>query len=78
MPKRKPDKKKPGKKKKFASRKKVNRRKKPIQRRKPTRSKVPSGSSSAQIHQGVGVETASQSESAPEIYDDAQEFGGES
>jgi len=77
MPKRKPDRKKPGKK-KFASRKKVNRRKKPIQRRKPTRSKVPSGSSSAQMHQGVGVGTASQWESAPEIYNDAKEFGGES
>ena len=77
MPKRKPDKKKSAKK-KVASRKKVSRRKKLIQRRKPTRSKVPSGSSSAQIHQGIGVETASQSESAPEIYEDAQELGGES
>jgi len=41
-------------------------------------SKVPSGSSSAQMHQGVGVGTASQWESAPEIYNDAKEFGGES
>jgi hypothetical protein len=76
MPKRKPNKKKSAKKKSI--RKKVNRRKKPIQRRKLTRSKAPGGSSSAQIHQGVGAEAASQSEIAPEISDDAQEVGVES
>jgi hypothetical protein len=77
MPKKKPYKKNSGKK-KFASRKKLNRGKKPIQRKKPTDSKGPSGSPSAQIPQGVGPETASQSEVAPEIPDDAAEHGGES
>jgi hypothetical protein len=77
MPKKKPDKKKSGKK-KSASRKNVNRRKKPIQRKKPIHSKGSSGSSSAQIHQGVGPETTSQSKIAPEIPDDAAEYGGES
>ena len=52
---------------KSASRKKVNGKKKLIRRRKPTHSKRPGGSSSAQIHQGVGPETASQSENAPKI-----------
>ena len=36
------------------------------------------GSSSAQMHQAVGAETASQPEIAPEISDDSHEFGGES
>lgn len=77
MPKKNPDKKKTGKK-KSVRREKVKRRKKPIQREKSTRSKVPSGSSSAQMHQAVGPQTASQSEIAPEISDDSGEFGGES
>ena len=82
MPKKNPDKKKTDKKKtdkkKSVRRKKVKRRKKPSQREKSTRSKVPSGSSSAQVHQAVGPQTASQSEIAPEISDDSGEFGGES
>ena len=77
MRKKKPAKKKSGKK-ESASRKNVNRRKKPIKRKKATHSKGPSGGSSAQIDQGVGPETASQSEIAPEIPDDAAEYGGES
>src|SRR6266513_2501036 len=76
MPKKKPKKKTD--KKKSVRRKKAERRKKPIQRDKSTRSKVPSGSSSAQMHQAVGPQTASQSEIAPEISDDSGEFGGES
>src|SRR2546429_1328166 len=60
-PKKKPDKKKTDKK-KSVRRKKAERRKKPIQREKSTRSKVPSGSSSAQMHQAVGPQTASQSD----------------
>jgi hypothetical protein len=77
MPKKRPDKKKAGKK-KSTSRKKVKRGKKAIQRKRPTHSKGPSESSSAQIHQGVRPETASQSEIAPEIPGDAAEYGGES
>jgi predicted DNA-binding helix-hairpin-helix protein len=76
-PKKNPDKKKTDKK-KSVRRKKVKRRKKPIRREKSTRSNVPSGSSSAQMHQAVGPQTASQSEIAPEISDDSGEFGGES
>jgi hypothetical protein len=77
MPKKKIPKKKSGKK-KSAGRKKVIRRKKPIPRKKPRHSKKPSGSSSAQIHQGVAPETVSQSEIPLEIPDDAAEHGGES
>jgi hypothetical protein len=77
MPKKNPDKKKTDKK-KSVRRKKAKRRKKPIQREKSTHSKVPGESSSAQMHQAVGRQTASQSEIAPEISDDSGEFGGES
>jgi hypothetical protein len=76
MRKKKPTKKKSGKK-KSASRKTIIRRKRPVQRKKPIRSEAPSGGSSAQIHQGVGPETGSQSETAPEIPDDAAEYSGE-
>ena len=78
MPKKKPDKKKRSGKKKSAIREKVNRRKKPVSHKRPTHSKGPSGGSSAQIHQGVGPEIASQSEIAPEITHDAAEHGGQS
>ena len=57
---------------------KISRRKKPIQRRKLTRSKGPGGGLSAQIHQGIDLETTSQSQTAPEIPDDVAEYGGES
>jgi hypothetical protein len=77
MPTKKPAKRKSGKK-KSAILKKVNRRKKPIPNRKPTYFKEPSGSSSAQIHQGVGPAIARQSEIAPEILDDTGENGRES
>lgn len=63
---------------KSTGRKRVNRRKRPIRHMKPTLSKAPRGSSSAQRHQGVVPETIGQSEIAPEISDDADEFGGES
>ena len=58
MPKKKPKKKK-SRKKKSASRKKVNHRKEPIQHREVSRPRGASDSLSAQIHQGVGLETAS-------------------
>ena len=79
MPKKKPDKKKSGKK-KSASRKKVNRRKKPIQRKKPIHSKGSSGSSSAQIHQGVGPAEAVAGVSTAGVSEDdvSSEHGGES
>ena len=66
MSKKKPDKKKSSRK-KSASRKKATGKKKLIQRRKATHSQRPGGSSSAQIHQGVGPETVSQSANAPKI-----------
>jgi len=77
MPQKKSDNKKSGKK-KSASRKKTNRRKKPIQRKKPTHRKVPSGISSAQIHQGVGSEVASQPETARGFPQSDAEYGEES
>jgi hypothetical protein len=77
MAKKKRDRKKSGRK-KSESRKKVSRKGKPIQPKEPARSKVPSGSSSTQMHRGVGSETAGQAEIAREIFGDTDEFGGES
>ena len=65
-------------KKKSAGRKKLRIKKKPAQRRKTPRSKKSSRRRSAQIHQGVGTVNVSQSETMPEIPDDAAEYGGES
>jgi hypothetical protein len=53
-------------------------KKKPALRRNPPRSKKSSRRPSAQIHQGVGTVNVSQSETMPEIPDDAAEYGGES
>ena len=72
MRKKKPAKRKSGKK-KSASRK-MNRREKPIQRKKAARSKT----ASAPIHQGVGPEAASQSETASGVHENDAEYGGES
>jgi hypothetical protein len=74
MPKRKSAKKKLGGR-KIAGRKKASRKTKPIHRRR-TQSRAAS-ESSAQIHQGVGDETA-QSERTSEIPADKTEYGGES
>ncbi len=65
-------------KKKSASRKKLKIKKKPALRRNSPRSKKSSRRRSAQIHQGVGAVNISQSETMPEIPDDAAEYGGES
>jgi hypothetical protein len=65
-------------KKKPAGRKRLKIKKKPAQRRKPRRSKKSSRRRSAQIHQGVGTVNVSQSETMPEIPDEAAEYGGES
>jgi hypothetical protein len=65
-------------KKKSASRKKLKIKKKPALRRNSPRSKKSSRRRSAQIHQGVGTVNISQSETMPEIPDDAAEYGGES
>ena len=79
MPKKKTAKKKSGKK-KSASRKKPTPRKKPIQHKRATHSKGPSGSSSKQIHQGVGATTAEAEASASKVFEKAEppELGGES
>jgi hypothetical protein len=77
MAKEKSTKKKPAKR-KSAGRKKALRKKKTIRRKGLTQSRDASGSSSAQIHQGVGAETATESETTPEIPDTAAEYGGES
>jgi hypothetical protein len=47
--------------------KKMSRSKRPIRRKKRARSGTPSGSSPAEIHQGVGPIRAGQSEIAPEL-----------
>ena len=65
-------------KKKSAGRKTLKIKKKPAQRQKSPRSKKSSRRPSAQIHQGVGTVNVSQSETIPEIPDDASEYGGES
>jgi hypothetical protein len=77
MPQKKSNKKKSGKR-KSASRKKANLRKKPIQRKKPTHPEMPRVISSAQIHQGVGPDVASQSETAREFPQSDAEYGEES
>jgi hypothetical protein len=58
--------------------KKIARRKNQNQRKKTTHPKISRGTSSAQIHQGVGSGTANQLETPPEIPEDAAEYGGES
>jgi hypothetical protein len=65
-------------KKKASTGKKAGPRKKAVQKKKPSRSKASSRSRSAQIHQGVGPVPGTHPESAPEIPDDAAEYGGES
>jgi len=77
MPQKKSDKKRSGKR-KSTSRKKPDRRKKLIQRKKPTHPEVPRVISSAQIHQGVAPDVASQSESAREFPQSDAEYGEES
>jgi hypothetical protein len=64
--------------KKSASQKTAGPKQHPIQHGKPPHFKRKGGSPSVQIHQGVGFGTASQSEFAPEIADDAAEYGQES